>query len=169
MGRWKPYKTRSFAKELIGMKPDLIVPSSNLVTSIMQQETHIIPMVFINVGDPIGSGFVASMAQPGGNLTGFAVLETAIAGKWVELLNEVAPQVSRVGFILHRETPANVGLPPAGLRWRDYSRDLRSAKWGSDIILRSSNLASRSVAMGHSRPRARSFAGGQCPLGSESD
>ena len=105
------------------MKPDLIVPSSNLVTSIMQQETHIIPMVFINVGDPIGSGFVASMAQPGGNLTGFAVLETAIAGKWVELLNEVAPQVSRVGFILHRETPANVGLlraaeagAPAGVK-----------------------------------------------------
>jgi putative ABC transport system substrate-binding protein len=89
----------------------------------MQQETHIIPMVFINVGDPIGSGFVASMAQPGGNLTGFAVLETAIAGKWVELLNEVAPQVSRVGFILHRETPANVGLlraaeagAPAGVK-----------------------------------------------------
>jgi putative ABC transport system substrate-binding protein len=67
-------------------------------------------MVFINVGDPIGNGFVASVAQPGGNLTGFAVLETAIAGKWVDLLNEVAPQVSRVGFILHRETPANVGL-----------------------------------------------------------
>ena len=124
--RWaagNPDKARSFAKELIGMKPDLIVPSSNLVTSIMQQETHIIPMVFINVGDPIGSGFVASVAQPGGNLTGFAVLETAIAGKWVELLNEVAPQVSLVGFILHRETPANVGLlraaeagAPAGVK-----------------------------------------------------
>jgi putative ABC transport system substrate-binding protein len=80
-------------------------------------------MVFINVGDPIGSGFVASMARPGGNLTGFAVLETAIAGKWVELLNEVAPQVSRVGFILHRETLANIGLlraaeagAPAGVK-----------------------------------------------------
>jgi putative ABC transport system substrate-binding protein len=50
------------------------------------------------------------MAQPGGNLTGFAVLENAIAGKWVETLSEIAPQVSRVGFILHPETPANVGL-----------------------------------------------------------
>jgi putative ABC transport system substrate-binding protein len=105
-----PDKTRTFAKELIGTKPDVIVPSSNLVTTIVQQETRSIPVVFVLVGDPVGSGYVASMAQPGGNLTGFAVLETAIAGKWVETLNELAPQVSRVGFMLHPETPANVGL-----------------------------------------------------------
>ena len=111
--RWAsgdPDKARSFAKELIGMTPDVIVPSSNLVTTIVQQETRTIPVVFILVGDPIGSGYVASMAQPGGNLTGFAVLENAIAGKWVETLNEIAPQVRRVGFILHPETPANIGL-----------------------------------------------------------
>jgi putative tryptophan/tyrosine transport system substrate-binding protein len=111
--RWAsgdPDKARSFAKELIGMSPDVIVPSSNLVTTIVQQETRTIPVVFILVGDPIGSGYVASMAQPGGNLTGFAVLENAIAGKWVETLNEIAPQVRRVGFILHPETPANIGL-----------------------------------------------------------
>ncbi len=111
--RWAsgdPDKARSFAKELIGMTPDVIVPSSNLITTIVQQETRIIPVVFILVGDPVGSGYVASMAQPGGNLTGFAVLENAIAGKWVETLNEIAPQVSRVGFILHPETSANVGL-----------------------------------------------------------
>ena len=106
--RWAsgdPDKARSLAKELIGMAPDVIVPSSNLVTTIVQQETRTIPVVFILVGDPIGSGYVASMAQPGGNLTGFAVLENAIAGKWVETLKEIAPQVSRVGFILHPETP----------------------------------------------------------------
>jgi putative tryptophan/tyrosine transport system substrate-binding protein len=111
--RWAsgdPDKARSFAKELIGMTPDVIVPSSNLVTTIVQQETRTIPVVFILVGDPIGSGYVASMAQPSGNLTGFAVLETAIAGKWVETLNEIAPQVRRVGFILHPETLANIGL-----------------------------------------------------------
>jgi putative tryptophan/tyrosine transport system substrate-binding protein len=98
------------AKELIGMTPDVLVPSSNLVTTIVQQETHTIPIVFVLVGDPVGSGYVASMAQPGGNITGFAVLENAIAGKWVETLNEIAPRVSRVGFILHPETSANVGL-----------------------------------------------------------
>src|ERR1700732_2487249 len=111
--RWAggdPAKARSFAKELIGMAPDVIVPSSNLVTTIVQQETRTIPVVFILVGDPIGSGYVASMAQPGGNLTGFAVLESAIAGKWVEILKEIAPQVRRIGFILHPETSANVGL-----------------------------------------------------------
>ena len=111
--RWAggdPDKARIFAKELIGMTPDVIVPSSNQVTTILQQETHTIPIVFVLVGDPVGSGYVASMAQPGGNLTGFAVLENAIAGKWVETLSEIAPQVSRIGFILHPETPANIGL-----------------------------------------------------------
>jgi putative tryptophan/tyrosine transport system substrate-binding protein len=111
--RWAagdPDKARALAKELIGMAPDVIVPSSNLVTTIMLQETHTIPVVFIFVGDPVGSGYVASMARPGGNATGFAVLENAIAGKWVEELHEIAPQVSRVGFIFHPETAANVGM-----------------------------------------------------------
>ena len=111
--RWAggdPEKARAFAKELIGMTPDVIVPSSNQITSILQQETRTIPIVFVLVGDPVGSGYVANMAQPGGNLTGFAVLENAIAGKWLEILNQIAPQVSRVGFILHPETSVNVGL-----------------------------------------------------------
>jgi putative tryptophan/tyrosine transport system substrate-binding protein len=111
--RWAgadPDKARKFARELIGMTPDVIVPSSNLVTTIVQQETRTIPIVFVLVGDPVGSGYVASMAQPGGNVTGLAVLENAIAGKWVETLNEIAPQVSRIGFILHPETSGNVGL-----------------------------------------------------------
>jgi putative ABC transport system substrate-binding protein len=114
--RWaggNPDKARAFAKELIGMAPDVIVPSSNQVTSILQEETRTIPIVFVLVGDPIGSGYVANMAQPGGNLTGFAVLENAIGGKWLETLNEVAPQVNRVGFILHPETPAHEQLGPA--------------------------------------------------------
>jgi len=111
--RWAagdPDKARDLARELIGMAPDVIVPSSNLVTTIMLQETRTLPVVFILVGDPVGSGYVASMARPGGNATGFAVLENAIAGKWVETLHEIAPQVSRIGFFLHPETPTNVGL-----------------------------------------------------------
>ena len=111
--RWAgadPNKARTFAKELVGMTPDVIVPSSNLVTEIVQQETHTIPIVFVFVGDPVGSGFVTNVARPGGNLTGFPVFETAIAGKWVEIFHEAAPHVGRVAFIMVPETPAHVGF-----------------------------------------------------------
>jgi putative tryptophan/tyrosine transport system substrate-binding protein len=111
--RWAgsdPNKAQTFAKELVGMTPDVIVPSTNLVTAILQQETRTIPIVFVLVGDPVGSGFVASMARPGGNLTGFSVFEPAIGGKWLEIFKEIAPDISRVGFILHPETPVNVGF-----------------------------------------------------------
>jgi putative tryptophan/tyrosine transport system substrate-binding protein len=111
--RWAgadPTKARNFARELVGLTPDVIVSSSNLVTEIVQQETRTIPIVFVFVGDPVGSGFVTNLAHPGGNLTGFPVFETAIASKWVEILNEIAPHVSRVGFIMVPETPAHVGF-----------------------------------------------------------
>ena len=111
--RWAgadPNKARTFAKELVGITPDVIVPSTNLVTAILQQETSSIPIVFVLVGDPVGSGFVATMARPGGNLTGFSVFEPAIGGKWLEIFKEIAPNISRVGFILHPETPVNVGF-----------------------------------------------------------
>ena len=125
--RWAssdPNKARTFAKELVGMTPDVIVSSSNLVTEIVQQETRTIPVVFVFVGDPVGSGFVTNVAHPGGNLTGFPVFETAIAGKWVEIFHEVAPQVGRVAFIMIPETPAHVGFlraaeaaaPPLGIK-----------------------------------------------------
>jgi putative tryptophan/tyrosine transport system substrate-binding protein len=103
-------KARTFAKELIAIAPDVIVPSTNLVTAILQQETLTIPIVFVLVGDPVGSGFIATMARPGGNLTGFSVFEPAIGGKWLEIFKEIAPNISRVGFILHPETPVNVGF-----------------------------------------------------------
>jgi putative ABC transport system substrate-binding protein len=111
--RWTggdPDKARTFAKELVNASPDLIVPTSNLVTAILQKETSTIPILFVLVGDPVGSGFVASLARPGGNITGFAIFEAEIGGKWLEILKEIAPRVSRVGFILHPETAAHVGF-----------------------------------------------------------
>jgi putative ABC transport system substrate-binding protein len=111
--RWvaaDPDKARRFARELVAWTPDVIVQSSNMITTILQQETRTIPVVFVLVGDPIGSGYVASMASPGGNLTGFPVLEPAIGGKWTDMLVEIAPRISRIGFIMQPETPANIGL-----------------------------------------------------------
>jgi putative ABC transport system substrate-binding protein len=89
--------------------PDVLVSNTNLVTAIVQAEVRTIPIVFIFVGDPVGSGFVSDDARPSGNLTGFANWDSpAMSGKWLELLKEVAPQVERIGFMLHPETAALV-------------------------------------------------------------
>ena len=103
-------KARTFAKELTGMTPDVIVSSTNQVTAILQQETRTIPIVFAFVGDPVGSGFVQSLSQPGGNLTGFANFENSIGSKWLELLREIAPSAKRVGFIYCPSAAPNVGF-----------------------------------------------------------
>jgi putative ABC transport system substrate-binding protein len=111
--RWAggdPDKARTFAKELIGMAPDVMVPNSNMVTTVLQHETSTVPIVFVFVGDPVGSGFVESLAKPGGNITGFALFEPAIGGKWLQTLTEMAPHIKRVAFLLHPETPANVNF-----------------------------------------------------------
>jgi putative ABC transport system substrate-binding protein len=111
--RWgaaDPDKARTLAKELVGMAPDVIVPNTNLMMAILQPETRTIPIVFVFVGDPVGSGYVTNLARPGGNVTGFSALDIAIGGKWLELLKEMAPHVTRVAVVLHPETPPNVGF-----------------------------------------------------------
>ncbi|HEY5131759.1 MAG TPA: ABC transporter substrate-binding protein, partial [Bradyrhizobium sp.] len=111
--RWAggdPDKARTFAKELVGMKPDVIVPSTNQVTAILLQETRAIPIVFVFVGDPVGSGFITSLPQPGGNITGFANFENSIGGKWLEILMELTPKIRRVGFIYNPLAPPNIGF-----------------------------------------------------------
>jgi ABC-type uncharacterized transport system substrate-binding protein len=111
--RWAgadPEKARTLAKELIGMMPDVIVPSTNQVTRVVQQETRTIPIVFVFVGDPVGSGFVASLARPGRNLTGFANFDNSIGGKWLELFKETAPGAGRAGFLFNPDAAPNVGF-----------------------------------------------------------
>jgi putative ABC transport system substrate-binding protein len=111
--RWAgadPDKARTLAKELIGMTPDVIVPSTNQVTRVVQQETRTIPIVFVFIGDPVGSGFVTSLAHPGRNLTGFANFENSIGGKWLELFKEIAPRAGRVGFLFNPDAAPNVGF-----------------------------------------------------------
>jgi putative tryptophan/tyrosine transport system substrate-binding protein len=93
-----------FAKELVALQPDLIVTQSTPITATLLQETRTIPIVFALVADPIGSGFVASFAKPGGNVTGFVTIEPTMAGKWLELLKEIAPSVARAAFLFNPVT-----------------------------------------------------------------
>jgi len=102
-------RAQVLARELVAQNPDLIVSNTNLVTSVLQSETRTIPIVFVGVSDPVGSGFVTNLARPSGNLTGFANFEPSMGSKWLEKLREIAPQVKRVGLMLHPEPP-NVGF-----------------------------------------------------------
>ena len=95
---------RSFAKELVDMRPDAIVGQSTPVVVALVRETQTIPIVFLNVADPIGSGFVVSLARPGGNLTGFMTDNSALGGKWVELLKEIAPRTVRAALMFNPMT-----------------------------------------------------------------
>jgi putative ABC transport system substrate-binding protein len=90
-----------FAKELTALRPDLIFSHNTPTTAAMLQQTRIIPIIFAVVADPVGSGFVESLPQPGGNVTGFINLEPTMAGKWLELLKEIAPRVTRVAFLFN--------------------------------------------------------------------
>jgi putative ABC transport system substrate-binding protein len=113
--RWggaNPERIRAHATELVALEPDVILVSSPLALQPLQQETRSIPIVFTGVSDPVGSGFVVSLAHPGGNITGFAVAEFSMYGKYLELLKEVAPDVIRVAVMMNPEQ-----VPQAG-NWR---------------------------------------------------
>src|SRR5437016_14430317 len=86
---------QAFAKELVELKLDCIVGHSTPVVTALKQATRTIPIVFVAVSDPIGSGFIASIARPGGNITGFTVLHASVAGKYLEMLKEIVPQLAR--------------------------------------------------------------------------
>jgi len=93
-----------FAKELVALQPDLILSHNTPTTATLLQHTRTIPIVFAVVSDPVGSGFVASFARPGGNVTGFTNVDASMGGKWLELLKEMAPRVARVAFLFNPTT-----------------------------------------------------------------
>jgi putative ABC transport system substrate-binding protein len=93
-----------FAKDLVALQPDLILTSSTPTTAALLQQTRTIPIIFTNLVDPVGSGFVASLPRPGGNVTGFINMEPTMAGKWLELLKQIAPRVNRVAFLFNPAT-----------------------------------------------------------------
>ena len=97
-------RMRSNAKELVALNPDVIVCTGGLHLAALLAETRTIPIVFTNVSDPVASGFVASLGHPGGNATGIGVNEAPLAGKWLELLKEIAPTISRALVIMAAES-----------------------------------------------------------------
>jgi len=100
--------TRKYAAELVALAPDVILASASTATSALQQTTRTVPIVFVTVIDPVGAGYVESLARPGGNLTGFSLFEYGLSGKWLELLKEIAPGVTRVAVI--RDTAVGSGV-----------------------------------------------------------
>src|SRR5437870_2891487 len=102
-------RMQALAKELVELKADCVLGQSTPVTAVLMQATRTIPIMFVAVSDPIGSGFVASMARPGDNITGFTVLHASIAGKYLEILKEMVPQLVRVRIIYNPNS-----VPPGG-------------------------------------------------------
>jgi putative ABC transport system substrate-binding protein len=97
-------RARVVAKELVDQQPDVILAHATPQTAALQQETRTIPIVFVVVSDPVGSGFVAGLPRPGGNITGFIPWEPSMGGKWLQLLTEIAPDVTRVAAIFNPDT-----------------------------------------------------------------
>jgi putative tryptophan/tyrosine transport system substrate-binding protein len=101
--------TRRYAAELIALAPDVIVSIGSISVAPLQQATRTIPIVFMNVPDPVGAGFVESMAHPGGNITGFSNFEYSMSGKWAELLKQIAPNVTRALVFRDPTSAAGIG------------------------------------------------------------
>ena len=97
-------QARLLARELVALQPDVILTQSTPATAAMKPETSTIPIVFAGVADPIGSGFVASLSRPGGNLAGLLQYEEGITGKWLAMLKEIAPNLTRAAFLANPKT-----------------------------------------------------------------
>jgi putative ABC transport system substrate-binding protein len=105
-------RIRALAQELVGLQPDIILTNGTPDTVAVQRETRTIPIVFANVGDPVASGIVARLDRPGGNITGFAVFEATLGGKWLELLSEIAPGLKRAAIMFNPDTaPVSAYMP----------------------------------------------------------
>jgi putative ABC transport system substrate-binding protein len=141
-------ETRKYAAELVALAPDVILAAGGPSLAALQQATTSIPIVFVGVADPVAAGFVDSLARPGGNITGFMNLEYGISGKWLELLKQIAPSVTRVAVLrdlsnrsglgqfgaLQNAAPSfGVELTPIGLR------DVKEIEQGVNAFARRSN------------------------------
>jgi putative tryptophan/tyrosine transport system substrate-binding protein len=121
--------TQRLAKELVALQPDLILSANTPTTAALLQQTRTIAIIFANVSNPVGDGFLASLPRPGGNVTGFTNLESTMAGKWVELLKEIAPRVTRVALLF------NPGTAPGGGSYFLGPVDAAAASLGVEAIV----------------------------------
>ena len=118
-----PTRMRKYAAELVALAPDVILASRRRGRAPLQQATRTVPIVFAQVIDPVGAGFVDSLARPGGNATGFTSFEYSLAAKWLELLKEIAPSVTRVAVL---RDPA---IPPGSASWAASRPWRRRSGW----------------------------------------
>jgi putative ABC transport system substrate-binding protein len=96
-----PAQAPALARELAILQPDVIVVQATPLVAALQRETRTIPIVFVGIADPIGSGFIESMVRPGGNLTGFMLFESSVVGKWLAMLKEIAPRLARAALVIN--------------------------------------------------------------------
>lgn len=99
-----PARFETYAAELVGLSPDAILAASSAAVEALRRQTHTVPIVFLLVTDPVGQGFVQGLARPGGNITGFGTIDAPLMGKWLQLLKEIAPRVTRVAVIFNPDT-----------------------------------------------------------------
>jgi putative tryptophan/tyrosine transport system substrate-binding protein len=135
--RWPasdPDSYRKYAAELVALEPDAILASASASVAALQQASRSVPIVFTNVIDPVGAGYVTSLARPGGNITGFSAFEYSLGGKWLELLKEIAPNVTRAAVLRDPALAAGIGqfaaiqaLAPPSFRVELTPIDVRDA------------------------------------------
>jgi putative tryptophan/tyrosine transport system substrate-binding protein len=115
--RWGAFdadSSRRYAAEVVGLAPDVILASASAAMGALQQTTRTVPIVFVGIVDPVGAGFVESLARPGGNATGFTPFEYGLSGKWLELLKEIAPGVKRAAVLRDPTVGSGTGHPGGG-------------------------------------------------------
>jgi putative tryptophan/tyrosine transport system substrate-binding protein len=172
--RWSvgdPERIRKYAAELVALAPDVILASSSATTGALLQATRTVPIVFVQVAEPVGAGFVETLARPGGNATGFMLGDYGIAAKWLELLKEIAPGVKRAAFLQNPAIAAGPGqfgaiqaaAPSLGVEVRPvHVRDAGDAERAITAFARPSN-GGLIVAAGNGSSRCDHQAGGPAP------
>jgi putative tryptophan/tyrosine transport system substrate-binding protein len=144
-------RIRRFAKELVSLRPDAILGQTTPVVEALATETRTIPVVFVNVNDPVASGFVASSAHPGGNITGFSIASSEQGGKWVELLKEIAPRTMRMALMFN---------PATGVPLKNFMPSIQAAASSFAVEVRVAPVHTRDEIEGVFAAQARDPGGG---------
>jgi putative tryptophan/tyrosine transport system substrate-binding protein len=147
-GAGDPERIRKYVAELVALKPDVILATGASTVGPLQRATRTVPIVFVQVTDPVGAGLVESLARPGGNATGFALFEYSTSGKWLELLNQIAPRVTRAAVLRDQTSQTGLGqfaaiqsaAPPLGIELRPVGvRDAGEIERGITALAQTSN------------------------------